>query len=299
MAEGGNELMQGSQSSANARVRAVDHASDASPQPRDVLLQLDSVGKSYGGTAGTATVALQGVDLAIRRGEFMTVIGPSGCGKSTLLQIAAGLIAPSSGRVLLDGKPISSPPPEMVYLFQQYTKSLFPWRNVRDNVAFALERKRLSRGERAERAAAYLAMVGLAEFANHYPWQLSGGMQQRVAIARALAAAPRVLLMDEPFSAVDALTRLDLQALVLDIWQHSEDLTILFVTHDVEEAVYLSDRIAMLTHRPSSISHIVEPNLPRPRHPVETREDPVFLRHRHDLLKTLLERPHDRPHGNS
>jgi NitT/TauT family transport system ATP-binding protein len=287
-------LIQTPQTSANAHLRAVADAPDVQARPHDVLLRLEGVAKSYG-AASSAIVALRGVDLDIRRGEFMTVIGPSGCGKSTLLQIAAGLITPSAGRVLLDGKPISRPPPEMVYLFQQYTKSLFPWRNVRDNVAFGLERKSLRRAERTERASAHLEMVGLADFGSHYPWQLSGGMQQRVAIARALAATPRVLLMDEPFSAVDALTRLDLQALVLDIWQKSGDLTILFVTHDVEEAVYLSDRIAVLTRRPSSISRIVEPALKRPRHPVDTREDPVFLRHRHDLLNTLL----DRPNGSS
>jgi NitT/TauT family transport system ATP-binding protein len=273
------------------------HAGAAGPEPeapRDVLFRLEGVGKVYG-AAGVPTAALQGIDLDIRRGEFMTVIGPSGCGKSTLLQIAAGLIPPSSGRVVLDGKPVNGPPPEMVYLFQQYAKSLFPWRNVRDNVAFALECRAVRRADRLERAGAYLAMVGLADFADHYPWQLSGGMQQRVAIARALAATPRVLLMDEPFSAVDALTRLDLQALLLDIWQKSGDLTILFVTHDVEEAIYLSDRIAVLTRRPASVSRVVAPELPRPRHPVDTREDPVFLRHRHDLLNTLVGRPHGRP----
>jgi NitT/TauT family transport system ATP-binding protein len=273
---------------------ATQAGSPAPKASRDGLLRLEGVGKVYG-AAGVSTAALHGIDLDIRRGEFMTVIGPSGCGKSTLLQIAAGLVAPSSGRVVLDGRPVTGPPPEMVYLFQQYAKSLFPWRNVRDNVAFALECKAVRRAERLERAAAHLAMVGLAEFADHYPWQLSGGMQQRVAIARALAAAPRVLLMDEPFSAVDALTRLDLQALVLDIWQKSGDLTILFVTHDVEEAVYLSDRIAVLTRRPASVSRIVAPGLPRPRHPVDTREDPVFLRHRHDLLSTLLDRSHGTP----
>jgi NitT/TauT family transport system ATP-binding protein len=268
--------------------------SDTERQSRQTLLRLDGIGKSYPSNGG-AMVALQDVNLDIRHGEFMTVIGPSGCGKSTLLQIAAGLVRPSTGRVMLDGRPIAGPPPEIVYLFQQYTKSLFPWRNVRENVAFALERKRLSRTERAERASAYLAMVGLDEFGDHYPWQLSGGMQQRVAIARALAATPRILLMDEPFSAVDALTRLELQALVLDIWGKSDDLTVMFVTHDVEEAVYLSDRIAVLTRRPSSISRIVEPGLTRPRHPVDTREDPVFLRHRHDLLSMLLDRTHANP----
>jgi NitT/TauT family transport system ATP-binding protein len=287
-------LIQTPPTSGNAHLRAVGDARDVRARPCDVLLRLEGVGKSYG-AASSAIVALQAVDLDIRRGEFMTVIGPSGCGKSTLLQITAGLITPSAGRVFLNEKPISGPPPEIVYLFQQYSKSLFPWRNVRDNVAFGLERKALRRAERTERAAAYLEMVGLADFASHYPWQLSGGMQQRVAIARALAATPRVLLMDEPFSAVDALTRLDLQALVLDIWQKSGDLTILFVTHDVEEAVYLSDRIAVLTRRPASIARIVEPGLKRPRHPVDTREDAVFLRHRHDLLNTLL----DRPNGTS
>jgi NitT/TauT family transport system ATP-binding protein len=291
---GGTELAQTPQTQVNVQVSAHLRAvPDVQSAARDMLLRIEGVGKSYG-AAGSAIVALRGVDLDVRRGEFMTIIGPSGCGKSTLLQIAAGLITPSVGRVILDGKPISAPPPEMVYLFQQYTKSLFPWRNVRDNVAFPLENKALARAERDERATAHLEMVGLAEFANHYPWQLSGGMQQRVAIARALAAAPRVLLMDEPFSAVDALTRLDLQALVLDIWQKRGDLTILFVTHDVEEAVYLSDRIAVLTRRPSSISRIVEPGLGRPRHPVDTREDPLFLRHRHDLLNTLLDRPNER-----
>jgi NitT/TauT family transport system ATP-binding protein len=283
-------LKQTPETPASADGRAASHAPEAA---RDVLLRLEGVGKIYG-AAGVSTAALSGVDLDIRRGEFMTVIGPSGCGKSTLLQITAGLVPPSAGRVVLDGRPVNGPPPEMVYVFQQYTKSLFPWRNVRDNVAFALECNAVRRTERLERASAYLAMVNLAEFADHYPWQLSGGMQQRVAIARALAATPRVLLMDEPFSAVDALTRLDLQTLVLNIWQKSGDLTILFVTHDVEEAVYLSDRIAVLTRRPASVSRIVAPGLPRPRHPVDTRENPVFLRHRHDLLNTLL----DRSHGN-
>src|SRR5215813_9780593 len=171
----GSELSKTPQTSANTRLRAVPDAQDARPEPRDVLLRLEGVGKSYG-TAGFAIDALGNVNLDIRRGEFMTVIGPSGCGKSTLLQIAAGLIMPSAGRVVLQGKPISGPPPEMIYLFQQYTKSLFPWRNVRENVAFALERKKLSRAARAECAATHLEMVGLAEFANHYPWQLSGGM---------------------------------------------------------------------------------------------------------------------------
>ena len=137
----------------------------------------------------------------------------------------------------------------------------------------------------------YLSMVGLAEFVNHYPWQLSGGMQQRVAIARALVAEPRILLMDEPFSAVDALTRIDLQNMILDIWHRRQDLTLVLITHDVDEAVYLADRIALLTRRPSRVPHIFEPGLRRPRHPIETREHPAFLKFRHDLLNLLLDRP--------
>jgi NitT/TauT family transport system ATP-binding protein len=260
----------------------------------DALLSLEGVSKHYG-MRGGETVALASIDLEIRRGEFMTIIGPSGCGKSTLLQIAAGLVLPSAGTVRLDGHIVTGPPPGMVYLFQQYTKSLFPWRNVRANVAFALERKESNRGRRNEAAQSFLAMVGLEDFADHYPWQLSGGMQQRVAIARALAASPTVLLMDEPFSSVDALTRMELQALVLEVWRKRDDLTIVFVTHDVEEAVYLSDRIAVLSRRPSTIERIIDTGLPRPRHPIETRDNPIFLRHRHELLGTLLGRADAHP----
>jgi NitT/TauT family transport system ATP-binding protein len=254
------------------------------------LLTLDDVRKQFPGQ-GSPTLALDGVSLAIKRGEFLAIVGPSGCGKSTLLQIAAGLLKASSGTIQLDGRPIAGPPAEIVYLFQQYTKSLFPWRRVGDNVAFPLERRALSSVERRDRVQSYLSMVGLAEFVNHYPWQLSGGMQQRVAIARALVAEPRILLMDEPFSAVDALTRIDLQNMILDIWHRQQDLTVVLITHDVDEAVYLADRIALLTRRPSRVSHIFEPGLRRPRHPIETREHPAFLKFRHDLLSLLLDRP--------
>jgi NitT/TauT family transport system ATP-binding protein len=254
------------------------------------LLTLDDVRKQFPGH-GSPTLALDGVSLAIKRGEFLAIVGPSGCGKSTLLQIAAGLLKASSGTIQLDGRPIAGPPAEIVYLFQQYTKSLFPWRRVGDNVAFPLERRALSSVERRDRVQSYLSMVGLAEFVNHYPWQLSGGMQQRVAIARALVAEPRILLMDEPFSVVDALTRIDLQNMILDIWHRQRDLTVVLITHDVDEAVYLADRIALLTRRPSRVSHIFEPGLRRPRHPIETREHPAFLKFRHDLLSLLLDRP--------
>jgi NitT/TauT family transport system ATP-binding protein len=194
----------------------------------------------------------------------------------------------------MGGRAVTAPPPDMVYLFQQYTKSLFPWRRVKDNVAFPLEhRPGIGRREIAARCRRYLAMVGLEGFEDHYPWQLSGGMQQRVAIARALAAEPRVLLMDEPFSAVDALTRLELQTLVLDIWQRQK-LTVLLVTHDVDEAVFMADRVAVLTRRPSTIATVVDTGLPRPRHAIQSRELPRFLSLRHMLIDMLL-KPGEEP----
>ncbi len=248
------------------------------------FLSLDAIDKSFGGTA-----VMRGATLGVRQGEFMAVLGPSGCGKSTLLQIAAGLLPPSAGSVRIAGRAITQPPPEVVYVFQQYTRSLLPWRNVRDNVAFATEHRL---GRRRARAIAedMLAQVGLAGCGDQFPWQLSGGMQQRVAIARALAAEPAMLLLDEPFSAVDALTRLDLHALFLDIWTRRK-LTVLLVTHDVEEAIYLADRIALLTYRPSRIADIFEVDLPRPRDPIATRALPRFLELRRTLLETLLARP--------
>ncbi|MCP4561811.1 MAG: ABC transporter ATP-binding protein [Bosea sp.] len=257
----------------------------------DVLVRVSGVRKHYGAGGDQRTVAIGEADLEIRRGEFLAIVGPSGCGKSTLLQIIAGLSEASAGEVTLDGRRVTAPPPDAVYLFQQYAKSLFPWRTVRRNVTFALEHKPVTAAERKRDAESLLERVGLGEFADHYPWQLSGGMQQRVAIARALAARPRLLLMDEPFSAVDALTRVELQALILDIWSSSEDLTVVLVTHDVDEAVYLADRIAILGRRPSRIDDVIEIGLPRPRHAIETREDSVYLKHRHALLNRLLDRP--------
>jgi NitT/TauT family transport system ATP-binding protein len=248
-------------------------------------LLLDSVGKSYG-----ATQAIGSVSLAIAPREFMAVVGPSGCGKSTLLQIAAGLIPASTGTVTLDDAPVQAPPASVVYLFQQYSRSLLPWRTVLGNVMFAIEHRGLPGSEVRDRAMHHIARVGLEDFARKYPWQLSGGMQQRVAIARALTAEPRVLMMDEPFSSVDALTRLDLQALIQEIWM-ANPMTVLLVTHDVDEAVYMADRVAVLTHRPSRVAEVIGVGLPRPRDAIATREQPRFLELRHHLLATLLRRP--------
>jgi NitT/TauT family transport system ATP-binding protein len=252
-------------------------------------LRLQGIRKAFG-NGDSETLAIGGVDLEVGEGEFLAVIGPSGCGKSTLLQIAAGLAAPSAGRVSFEGREVAAPPAGIIYLFQQYGKSLFPWRTVIGNVAFAIEHQPGMRKEQArEESRRYLQMVGLGDSAQKYPWQLSGGMQQRVTIARALAARPRVLLMDEPFSSVDALTRLDLHALVLDLWQ-AQRFTAVLVTHDVDEAVFLADRVAVLTKRPSRVAEVVETQLPRPRDNLRTRELPRFIELRHHLLEQLLRR---------
>lgn len=255
-------------------------------------LQLDGVRKSFGSETDSRGLAIGGVDLGVKEGEFLSVIGPSGCGKSTLLQIAAGLLAPTAGRVIVNGHVIAGPPEGTVYLFQQYTRSLFPWRTALDNVAFAVEHHaQMSREAARRHSKRYLDMVGLGDFDRHYPWQLSGGMQQRVVIARALAAQARVLLMDEPFSSVDALTRIELHNLILELWEKHR-FTAMLVTHDVDEAVYLADHVAVLSARPSVVLHHIATELPRPRDTLATRELPRFLQLRHELLAMLLGRSH-------
>ena len=263
------------------------HSISAAPDADGI--RLAHVARRFG-SGDAALTALRDIELEVRAGEFLAILGPSGCGKSTLLQIVAGLLAPSAGEVLFRGRPVTEPPEGMVYLFQQYTKSLLPWRSVAGNVALAFEAdRRLTRQQVHARASEYLGLVGLAGFEKHYPWQLSGGMQQRVAIARALAAEPRVLLLDEPFSAVDALTRVELQALVLEL-RRQRGLTVVLVTHDVDEAVFLADRIAILSKRPTVVEEIVETRIPHPRDAIETRELLRFLELRHTLMERLLGR---------
>jgi NitT/TauT family transport system ATP-binding protein len=255
-------------------------------------LSLRHVRKSFGDPNATDTVlALDDISLDVAASEFLAIVGPSGGGKSTLLRIAAGLMPASSGEVELDGARVTAPPDRLVYLFQQYSKSLFPWRTVLGNVMFPLEgRPRANRAQLRDTCESYLRQVGLADFGNKYPWQLSGGMQQRVAIARALAAEPRVLLLDEPFSAVDALTRLELQSLLLELWTRNK-FTAILVTHDVDEAVFLADRVAILSARPSRVAETLAVDLPRPRDQFATREDKRFLELRHYLMAKLLNRP--------
>jgi NitT/TauT family transport system ATP-binding protein len=252
-------------------------------------LKFDRVTQVYGGQGkGSDFIAFNDFSLDVAPSEFLAVVGPSGCGKSTLLRLAAGLLRPTAGTMSLDGNLIAAPPPGVVYLFQQYSKSLLPWRSVLHNVMLPLERvsQNLRKGNE-HICKEYIRQVGLAGFEDKYPWQLSGGMQQRVAIARALAAEPKVLLLDEPFSAVDALTRMELQTLILDIWSRNK-FTALLVTHDVEEAVFLADRIAVLSNRPTRLTEVVDVGLPRPRDQMETRELPRFLELRHHLTASLL-----------
>jgi NitT/TauT family transport system ATP-binding protein len=212
---------------------------------------------------GKPTRALEPVDLAVADNDFVTILGPSGCGKSTLLRLVAGLDTATTGRVLLDGKPIVGPGPDRGMVFQSYT--LFPWLTVADNIAFGLREKGVPAAARERVVAEWLERVGLLGFAHHYPKQLSGGMQQRTAIARALANDPAILLLDEPFGALDNQTRALMQELLLGIWERDRK-TVLFVTHDIEEAIFLASRVLVMTARPGRIKAEVAIDLAHPRH---------------------------------
>ena len=229
--------------------------------------------------------ALQDVSLSARPGEFICVLGPSGCGKSTLLDALAGHLRPDAGSVHVDGQPVTGPHPDRGMVFQQHT--LFPWKKVLDNVAFGLKMKGVPRTERRERALELLQLVGLEGFENSYPSQLSGGMQQRVEIARVLINHPRVMLMDEPFGALDAQTRLKMQELLLDVWARIRT-TIVFITHDIDEALFLADRIVVMSPRPGRIIEEITLDFPRPRHSglVTSLEFMRLKRHCLDLLHT-------------
>ncbi|HSW05646.1 ABC transporter ATP-binding protein [Aquabacterium sp.] len=220
-----------------------------------------------------AISAVDDVSLQVQPGEFVSLIGPSGCGKSTLLNVAAGFLQPSQGDALLDGEYIAGPGSDRGVVFQQY--SLFPWMTVRRNVEFGLKMKGVPRSERESQARTLLGLAGLLSFENHYPDQLSGGMKQRVGIVRALATGPRVLLMDEPFGALDSQTRVVMQEILTNMWQRLR-ISVLFVTHDIDEAVFLSDRILVMTARPGRIKAELPVPLPRPRTP-EMTSSPAFI----------------------
>lgn len=238
-------------------------------------------GKSGGRSSVTA---LDGIDLTVGTGEFLVVVGPSGCGKSTLLDLLGGLARPTSGRILLDGSPVTGPGLDRGIVFQQY--ALLPWRTAQGNVEFGLEATGVPRRERAARAAEFLALVGLTGFEGRHPHELSGGMRQRVAIARSLAYDPDVLLMDEPFAALDAQTRESLQDELVRIWQRTGK-TVVFITHGIDEAVRLGQRVAVMTSRPGRIKEVVPIDLPSRTATDDPRSSPEFAHHRHRIWSLL------------
>jgi len=250
------------------------------------ILVVQGLSKSYRQVGGETTVAIDNITCHVDAGEFVSFVGPSGCGKTTLLMSIAGLLAPTSGRVIVNGNSVAGPPANLVLLFQEYNKSLFAWRSVLGNVRFGLEARRHQSAGADKKAEALIELVGLKGFESHYPWELSGGMQQRVAIARALAYEPEVLLMDEPFGSLDALTRLELEDVLLRIWAELKT-TILFITHDIEEAIYLSDRIWVLSRRPSQIIDEIDITFPRPRHQVTTRAEGRFMEIRNAIYDQI------------
>lgn len=228
---------------------------------REVILEVKNLTKTYKSTKGE-TIALKNVSFKTYKREFVCIIGPSGCGKSTLARVLAGLESYSGGQVLLDGKPIEGPSRDRGMVFQGYT--LFPWRTVKQNVMFGLEMNGIGLNQAGPEAELWLELVGLEKFGNAYPHELSGGMKQRVAIARALVNQPRILLMDEPFGALDAQTRAKMQAHLLEIWRNI-DITIVFITHDLDEAIFLADRILVLKAHPGEVMELIEVSVPRPR----------------------------------
>jgi NitT/TauT family transport system ATP-binding protein len=252
-------------------------ASDLAP-----VLRVSGLGKRYSqhGPAALADIAFE-----VAEGELLAIVGPSGCGKTTLLRLLCGLTQPTEGTVLLDGRPVVGPPREVAIVFQDYSRSLFPWLTVIRNVMFPLRHTDLSKAGKMARAEAVLQEMGLDGTASKYPWQLSGGMQQRVAIARALVSHPELLLLDEPFASVDALTRAELQDVLLRVHSSREgrSATVVHVTHDIDEAAYLADRVLVLSPSPGRIVGSVDVGLPRPRSQTATRSSDRFLTVRNEI----------------
>ncbi len=248
-------------------------------------LQLRDITMTFRARRGGEIIAVDNLSLDVAEREFITIVGPSGCGKSTLLRVVAGLVRPARGDVLLDGRHITGPGADRGMVFQSYT--LFPWLTVQGNVEFGPRLKHMPAAERARLAREYIELVGLQGFERSYPKELSGGMMQRVAIARALANDPEVLLMDEPFGALDAQTRSIMQELLVTIWQRTPK-TILFVTHDIDEALFLGDRVYIMTARPGRIKEVLDVHLPRPR-TGELTTDPRFIEHKRAVLDAIKE----------
>ena len=252
----------------------------------DMKVEAKNIGRVFKLRNKQEVTALQDFNLSVGNNEFVSIIGPSGCGKSSFLQMVAGLDYPDRGSIRVDGNLVDSPGADRGMVFQGYT--LFPWLTVAENVKFGLKKTQLQAAEKEKLVGNYIELVGLTGFENVYPRQLSGGMRQRVAIARALVGKPKVLLMDEPFGALDAQTRLMMQALLLEVWER-ERTTVLFVTHDVEEAIVLSDRVYLMTARPGRVKAEVRIDLPRPRKFFEAEFNPKFQSLRKQLLELIRE----------
>lgn len=268
------------------QVRAERTVAGATAEAAIAAVSMHQVGLSFGVSPLQRRLVLADITLDVREGEFLCIVGPSGSGKTTLLRLLAGLIKPTAGEVRFRGQVVAGPSRERAIIFQDYSKALLPWRNVSGNIALSLEAQGMRASEQKPIIAALLAKMGLEQAANQYPGQLSGGMQQRVQIARCLAQHPNILLMDEPFGALDAMTRQALQdeILLLSAEQH---MTVVFITHDLEEAIYLGDRVAVLGDTPARIIETINADLPRPRDQLTTREDPGFLALRHRLFGLL------------
>lgn len=255
------------------------------------LLSADDLRHTYSPGRPEEHQALGGITFSVDEGEFVSIVGPSGCGKTTLLRALSGLLQPSGGGVEFEGEKVTSVPHDLTLVFQDYSRSLYPWLRVADNVEFPLKRSGLSKSQRRDRVEQALADVGLAGHETKYPRQLSGGMQQRVAIARALAYEPAVLLMDEPYASVDAQTRAALEDMLLDVWQRRNG-TILFVTHDIDESVYLADRVLVLAKAPSRVIADIKVDIPRPRDQIDTKADPAFVELRAQVAKLIRDQGH-------
>jgi NitT/TauT family transport system ATP-binding protein len=246
---------------------------------------VDHVSKAFdGGSGQPPVVALDDVTCDIPQGEFFCIIGPSGCGKTTLLHALGGFTRPSRGEVFSDGKPITAPGPDRIVMFQEY--GLFPWLTVAENIAFGLEAKGIARKERERIVEKYVSLVHLSGFEHRYPQQISGGMKQRVSIARALAPDPQVVLMDEPFAALDSLTRDIMQEEILRIWGETNK-TFVLITHNIDEAIFLGDRVLVMTHRPGRVKEILRIELPRPRDPSIRSANERFAEYRDHLASSL------------
>lgn len=248
------------------------------------IILAEAMAKSFPTPNGDRTQAILDLGFSLKEREFLVIVGPSGCGKTTLLRLVANLIRPDRGQVLYRGQAAAGVPPWLSVVFQDYTRSLFPWLTVEGNVRFPL--KGLDRRQAVRKAREALELVRLLEFAGHYPWQLSGGMQQRVAIARALASGSDLLLMDEPFASVDAQTRIGLEAMLLRLWENL-GLTVLFVTHDIEEAIFMADRVLVLSARPATVLAELHIDLPRPRDEIQTKALPAFQQYRRRVFEMI------------